>query len=124
MEEHFRIMSSPGIGGTRGDRSASGGIPPHSMSHHYHHYHHPKPRYVNAYYLSPSYYPPSISNSYSDPFYPYQVAEQEKRSCFCTKPKSNDVSYPQVCVEDVCGTCIPRSLCLTCDDKLTCKKDS
>ena len=87
------------------------------MSDHYFHYHQPKPRFFRPFYnVAPYYYPFYY-------YYPYTTddayGKKDEDLCFC-----KDVQYKdkQVCVNGVCGTCAPESICDECDDTVTCDK--
>ena len=142
MEEAFGIVGGPmgGGGGMMGGRGGGGGpmmmgprgSPPigglglgrgppppplaRPMSDHYMHYHHPKPRFFRPFYnVAPYYYPFYYYYPYTDDAY----GRQDEEMCFC-----KDVQYKdkQVCVNGVCGTCAPTSICDECDDTVTCDK--
>lgn len=125
MEEEFRIMSGGG-GGPRGPGPMIGGggmMGPRGpmpiarpMSDHYFNYHHPKPRFFRPFYnvVAPYYYYPF------DYYYPGDAyGRKDEPLCFC-----KDVQYKdkQVCVNGVCGTCAPESICDECDDTVTCDR--
>jgi hypothetical protein len=95
------------------------------MKYHHRSYHHPKPRYHYnhyPYYYYNNYFP------YSSYFYPYNYyypvvsSIDDQDICFCTDPKYDNPDTEKICVEGICGVCIPRSTCTTCDEKITCKK--
>lgn len=114
---HGGFVGGGGIGGGPRSFRRMGHGRPNGMSH-LSYYHHPKPRYHYNYY--PYYY-------YNN-FYPYNsyyypvVSSNDQDFCFCTDPEDDKQNQEKMCVENTCGVCIPRSLCATCDEKITCKK--